>query len=174
MWVNVSPDGLQWNRIQVPAAEGHSITYTGFHDLGDTLYALTNSPALAYTSDLQTWAVDRFTSNSIKAMAQADGMLVAVGENSNIWTRPTTAIDVGIRPHVARRATQFLVSGRTLRIPGGASLSADLVDLRGHVVARATARGEDLVMDLRGAGSGIAAVRIRDGGRVETRMLALP
>jgi len=171
--IDFSSNGVDWTIVPLDTQSING-RVVGFHDLGDTLYAFSNEKYLHHTSDLQTWTRELFTSNAILAMAHANGLLVAVGENSNIWTRPTGAIDVGIRPHVERRATQFLVSGRTLRIPGGASLSADLVDLRGHVVARATARGEDLVMDLRGAGSGIAAVRIRDGGRVETRMLALP
>jgi hypothetical protein len=171
--MDISKDGTTWENIPLDtqSVNGRVI---GFHDLGDTLYAFSNEKFLHWTADPHSWTRERFTSNAILAMDHAYGLLVAVGENSNIWTRPTTAIDVGIRPNIRSRPVSCVVAGGILRIPGGNGLSAELLDLEGRSMSAGRLQGDDLVVDLRGLRRSAAILRIREGSRTSTRMLALP
>ena len=170
-----SADGMEWRYVLRPGPRsGPNGRFVGFHDLGDTLYAMTNRTHLFRTGDAETWQVERFTGNAILSMAHADGLLVAVGDNSNIWTRPTSAPDVGVVPRTVSRLPRAVVSGNKLRVGGESVLSADLLDLRGRLLSRGSREGTDHVFELDGRARGTCALRLREPGRITTRMIAIP
>jgi hypothetical protein len=173
--ISTTIDGLKWTstKLQGPNA-GVNGRFTGFHDLGDTLYALTNRAILYRTGDVKNWQPERFTGNAIEAMAHADGLLVAVGDNSNIWTRPTTAPDVGVALRSSAKSPSIVVSSGRMRIAGGAHLSADLLDMQGRILSHGSQEGSDLVLDLAGRSRGTLALRLREAGGVTTRLVAIP
>jgi hypothetical protein len=171
----VSNDGLQWHHaLKAGPRSGANGRFVGFHDLGDTLYAMTTRTSLFRTGDAENWHRERFTGNAIQDMAHSGGLLVAVGDNSNIWTRPTKASDVGVAPRSSAKFPSIVVSGGRLRIPGGASLSADLLDLQGRILSHGSPDASDLVLDLAGRPKGTWALRLREGDRATTRMVAIP
>ena len=147
---------------------------TGFHRVGDTLWALSDALGkLTVTTDAKTWTRDRFTGNAIRAMDHSDTLIVAVGSNSNIWTRPTRTSDVGIRPDL-RRAIAPIREGRFLRIAAASGLRGALFDTRGRKLSEGVAHGTDLLLDLGASGKGTRILRLQDTSRSWSQVVAVP
>lgn len=147
---------------------------TGFHLVDDTLWALSNALGkLTRTTDAKTWTRDRFTANAIQAMAHSDSLIVAVGSNSNIWTRPTRATDVGIHPQ-GRRFAAPIREGNQLRLPISPGMRGELLDLNGRKLSDGFPRGTDLVFDLGATGRGTRILRLRDATRSWSLAVAVP
>lgn len=148
---------------------------TEFHRVADTLWALTNALGkLTFTTDAKTWTRDRFTGNAIRAMDHSDSLIVATGSNSNIWTRPNRATDVGIRQAGTRRPATPIREGGILRIPLASGLRGILFDLRGRKLSEGVRDGTDLVFDLGATGRGTLILRLLDQTRAWSLVVATP